>query len=342
MRLKHICAALSLISLANCASIRHNAPKPFSFVVIGDTPYSAVDKPMLEQAKVNIKNGEYPFIIHIGDYKGGGAPCSAAHDLYQVNLIKDLAPLPVFYTPGDNEWTDCDRFDDPKTGKKHSELERLDSVRRLFFARAPIHSKPLHYRQQAVQRENTTWRYNGVRFLNLHITGTNNSRDWVNGDSLARALTAVTARDKANLLWLKTAFSKAKSEHAKALIIAIHADVTDIGKKSEDSMCTDVSASNKHPCDAFTDFRYALQNHAKNTSIPILLIHGDTAPFTLNQKMAGEEAPNLWRLNAAGDAGIGRTGQAYGVHDVTIVNYNPRAEMPFSAAGLTTGKTPKQ
>lgn len=341
MRFKHICTALSLIGLASCASVTQE-PKPFSFVVIGDTPYSAVDKPMLETAKAKIKQADYPFIIHVGDYKGGGAACTAEHDLYQQNLIKALAPLPVFYTPGDNEWTDCDRFEDPKSGKAQSELERLEIVRSLFLAHAPKNSKPLNYKRQTEFRDNAAWRYGGVQFATLHITGTNNSRDWVGGDTLANAKRAVTERDAANLVWLTTIFHKAEKTQAAAIIIAIHADITDVRKKPDDVMCTDVSATHKNPCDAFTDFRYALQNHAKNIAIPVLLIHGDTAPFTLNQKMAGEGAPNLWRLNAAGDAGIGRTGQPYGTHDVTLVSYSPNAENPFSAIGLTTSKRPKQ
>ncbi len=66
----------------------------------------------------------------------------------------------------------------------------------------------------------------------------------------------------------------------------------------------------------------------------MLVIHGDTAPFTLDQTFSGDEAPTLWRLNAAGDAGFGVTGFAYGVRDLTLVSIDLKAPAPFSAKAL--------
>ena len=37
--------------------------------------------------------------------------------------------MPLLYTPGDNEWTDCHR---PAAGR-YNPLERLDAVRATFF-----------------------------------------------------------------------------------------------------------------------------------------------------------------------------------------------------------------
>jgi hypothetical protein len=93
-------------------------------------------------------------------------------------------------------------------------------------------------------------------------------------------------------------------------------------------------------CDAFIDLRKAIRDAAIAFGKPTLVIHGDTAPFTLNQDFAGDEAPALWRLNAAGDAGTGITGQFYGTRDVTVVMVNAKSAKPFAARGLVTGKTP--
>ncbi len=340
---KYIGLILSFWLMAGCITPPAlGSDYPISFVVIGDSPYSPQDKIMLQKARERIRTENIPFVIHIGDYKGGGAECTPDHDLNQLRLIKSLEPLPVFYTPGDNEWTDCDRFDNPVTGKKYSELTRLDTLRSLFFAKPPSHADMFAYRRQSILIENATWKLRGVRFMTLHITGTNNSRDWVGGDTITRALSAVSQRDTANLIWLDHIFSVADTEKADALVIAIHGDVTDIKNKPEGIMCTDVAKTNEHDCDAFVDFRNALHAAAQATSIPILLIHGDTAPFTLNQKLAGIETPNLWRLNAAGDAGIGRTGHAYGVHDVTHVTVDPKSAQPFTAIGLVTRQQPKK
>ena len=128
------------MSLSACATPDESADEEasaqdaFSFVVIGDTPYNAADEAMLAEALPKIKEGAYPFVIHIGDYKGGRAPCTDEHDMRHRALIEELKPIPVFYTPGDNEWTDCDRNEDPATGKLYSDLDRLErDTEAVFF-----------------------------------------------------------------------------------------------------------------------------------------------------------------------------------------------------------------
>ena len=340
-------AALSAVTLATIAA---GAPacaadptsSDFSFLVIGDTPYSSQDEAMLARALPTIREAAYPFIVHIGDYKGGGQQCLDKFDDRMAALIEDLSPTPVFYTPGDNEWTDCDRHVDPETGEKYSDLARLEKIRLRFFETPPAGGDAFDYRRQRAQKENASWTHGGVRFVNLHVTGTNNGRDWVTVDSLTEADLAADRRDAANLEWLTKTFRAARIEGARAIVISMQADVTDIVDKPEDVMCVDAAPSDEHPCDAFTDLRRALRDEAIVFGGPVLLIHGDTAPFTLNQDMAGEDAPNLWRLNATGDAGRNALGARYGVRDVTEVTVTADRRAPFSARGLTTGRRPKK
>ena len=332
-------AALTGCTTPEDAGDKHAASlsDTFSFVVIGDTPYSAADEAMLAEALPKIKEGGYPFVIHIGDYKGGRAPCTEDHDMRHLALIEELKPIPVFYTPGDNEWTDCDRNEDPATGKLYSDLDRLKKIRKLFFSEPVDAPMTLYYQNQKEQPENATWLFGGVRFATVHVTGTNNGRDWVTGDPLDQTLAAVARRDFFNVSWLTNVVNMASKENADAIIIAMQADMTDIDEKAENVMCETVAESDKHPCDGFTVYRDFILDMAVALEKPILLIHGDTSPFTLNQEFAGEEAPNLWRLNAAGD-----TGPTYGTRDVTVVTINPSADNPFSAKGLVTGKKPKE
>ncbi len=332
-----------LALLTACASETSSPSEDggFSFIVIGDTPYGPPDEVMLAQAPPKIRAGDYPFIIHVGDFKGGGAACTDALEERLETLIAALAPAPVFYTPGDNDWADCDRFEDPDTGAKTSDLSRLDKLRTRFFSAPLTAPETFAARRQEVLPENAAWRHGGVQFATLHIVGTNNARDWVTGDPLEQAATAADARDAANLTWLDETFAAAKENDAHAVVIAMQADMTDIDDKPEDVMCESVAADAEHPCDGFTELRVAISAAARSFDGPVLVIHGDTAPFTLGQTFAGEEAANLWRLNAAGDAGIGRTGQAYGTRDVTIVTIDLSTEEPFSAQGLLTGKMPK-
>ena len=76
------------------------------------------------------------FTVHNGDLKAGnGTPGSVdtttcSDELYAQALryFRSLK-APVVFTPGDNDWTDCDR---PSNGG-FSSLERLDHERTVFF-----------------------------------------------------------------------------------------------------------------------------------------------------------------------------------------------------------------
>ncbi|MEM6414511.1 MAG: metallophosphoesterase [Pseudomonadota bacterium] len=309
-------------------------------VIIGDTPYSSQDEAMLAKALPIIADGSFPFVLHIGDYKAGKADCIDAHDEGFSNLVKSLQPKPVFYTPGDNEWTDCDRNTNPKTNKPYSDLSRLDRVLSLFAQGTPSGAEAFAHRRQDRQTENATWTHAGIRYLTIHVTGTNNGRDWVTGDPLEAALKAVEARDEANKDWLEDVFALAAREKANAIVLATHGDMTDVGKKPVGIMCNDVALSDQHPCDAFVELRNIIRKLTIDFGKPVLLIHGDTEPFTLGQSFAGDEAPNLWRLNATGDAGRTPFGIPFGVRDITILEFQLDKEIPFRARGLLTGKKP--
>lgn len=311
----------------------------FAFFVIGDTPYSPEDEAMLAAALLKIKAAKPGFILHLGDFKGGKAPCDGEADDAFAALIEALAPAAVFYTPGDNEWTDCDRNNDPSTSAPYSELGRLDALRARFFSSPPAGSVRFGWRNQEGAPENASWRDRNVRFATVHVTGTANGRGFVQGDPLDLAQAAVAAREAAARLWIDEAAQRAKSEQAQALIFAMQADPTETGKNTG-ARCEGV-VENDYACDAFVDLRASLRAAAASFGGPTLVIHGDTEPFTLNRDWLDGEAPNLWRLNAAGDAGVGALGHPYGLRDVTRVTISPGAAVPFAARGLLSGAAPK-
>jgi len=323
-----------------------------SFIVVGDTPYGPEDEAMLDDALPLIKASRTPFVIHLGDYKGGAAPCTDDHDAAFAGLIDALDPTPVFYTPGDNEWTDCDRNEDAGTGRPYSDLDRLDKIRTQFFSGPPAGlddpdaAAALGYRRQDALVENATWVHDRVRFLTVHVVGTNNGRNWVVGDSLLRASEAVDQRDAANLDWIAAGFDAARRERARAVIVAMQGDPVQVARQAQGKPCgvdgaERVRADGKQVCDGFIALRRRLRDEAMTFDGPVLVMHGDTAPFTLNQDFLGDGAPNLWRFNAAGDAGVGRTGLPYGLRDVAMVTFDPSKKRPFSAFGLLTSETPK-
>ena len=345
LRFRNFSTLAALLFAASCATFSgksepHTANEGFSFPVIGDIPYSEDDAELLQTAIIPaIRDGAYPFVIHVGDYKGGGSPCDAAADEAQLALIEALKPAPVFYTPGDNEWTDCDRFKDPATGNPMSELARLQRVRDQYFVTPVDAPKAMQVTAQAAMTENVTWTYRSVRFANLHIVATNNGRNEVAGDDTADAATAADQRDISNLAWLLEVVAIAKREQARALVISFQADLTDVNNSLLKTPCVGATVSRQRDCDAFAILRPAIRDAAAAFGGPTLLIHGDTAPFTFGQSFAGDEAPNLWRLNAAGD--FGHSGAVtYGVQDATLVTIDPDATTPFSATGLVTDAAP--
>ena len=105
----------------------------------GDLPYSDL------QAQVGVPNliadmnaHKLAFTIHDGDLKAGnGTPgsvtptiCSDALYVQALGFFNSLH-APAMLTPGDNDWTDCDR---PANGGFNSR-ERLDHERQVFLDR---------------------------------------------------------------------------------------------------------------------------------------------------------------------------------------------------------------
>lgn len=337
-------AALSLLALAGCASggLKNQpsraANPALSFFVIGDAPYGPEDEAMLVSALPLIKAVRPDFVVHVGDFKAGRAPCDGSQDDAFAALIADLAPIPLFYTPGDNEWTDCDRNNDPATGAPYSELGRLDVVRARFFSAPPPGADRFAWRNQDGYPENATWKDRNVRFATLHVVGTADGWGYVDGDPLDLATAAARTRGAAATAWLREAASTAKAESAEALIVAMQADPTET-RNFKGTPCAE-AVSDAYRCDAFLSLRQAFRDAAAAYGGPILVIHGDTEPFTLDQDFLDGGATNLWRLNAAGDAGVDASGKPYGVRDVTEVVITPGADAPFAAKGLLTGAVP--
>jgi len=104
---------------------------PYAIGLWGDLPYSD------EQANSGVPNiiadmnaQRLAFSVHDGDLKAGSnSPCDDA--LYDRSLrYLNSLEAPAMFTPGDNDWTDCDRGNN---GGFNS-LERLDHERALLFA----------------------------------------------------------------------------------------------------------------------------------------------------------------------------------------------------------------
>lgn len=269
MRMFAIAIAAAVAMCAGAAGA-----EPFRFVAIGDLPYGPKEKvyPPFEALIDAINQADPAFTIHVGDTKAGGTLCD------DVLLAEQLAYMNRFesalvYTPGDNEWTDCHR----KKAGEFDPLERLDEIRRLYFPEAKSLGKaPIALERQSdlwpaydLYVENARFMKDDVMFVTAHVVGSNNNfepRD-------PKAVAEFFARDKANIAWTYDSFAKAKSDGAKAVVVAVHAEVFDA--KTDDA---DFPRHSGH-----ADWAAALIEAAERFGGPVLLIHGDSHVFTIDR-----------------------------------------------------------
>tara|TARA_R110000772_G_scaffold203916_6_gene314040 strand:+ start:3121 stop:4134 length:1014 start_codon:yes stop_codon:yes gene_type:complete len=298
--------------------------EPFSFLAISDMPYSSKEDYILKQrTKPAIKSSTLPFVIFMGDFKNSVLPCTAALLTERRNQIMALHPGRVFYTPGDNDWTDCDRTE---IIQRFSELDRLDFLRHLFYD-APMSLPPEWlYARQALFPENMRWVYKNTLFATVHLVSTNNGREEILLSDVDLTLTLTDARDRANYVWLSQAFIEAEKIGVNAVVIATQADVTHSKYKPR---CTE---ERRQECDAFAGFSLHLRFLSAKFKKPVLLMHGDTYPYCLDRGFGGAAAPNLWRFNSTGD---------YGLIDAALVSVDPsNISAPFDFTSLTENRPP--
>ena len=339
-------AAAVAVNPATAAEVR--------FVVLGDLPYP--DGNVGENSQQSVVNNKIrdaigtrdpapSFVIHYGDFKGGSEPCSDKLFRERRSEIKALLAGRVFYTPGDNDWTDCDRG--PAVDGKRWELDWLDFVRKEFFTGSDAIRVTLPHERQESYPENARWTLDDVVFATLHLVGTDNGRNKIKIDGQdapealeTKALDRVDARDAANLAWLYAAFVEAVTTKAKAVVVTVHADVTDVKKKRRGKRCT---PSRRKKCDAYVHFLDHLRELAKDFGKPVLLVHGSTDDYCLDRGFGNHIAPRLWGLNGPGDYWIDRDeGTSGGVLDAAEVVFDPNNEdRPFTVETLLEGRKPR-
>lgn len=313
------CAFVGLILLAGVEA------KAGDFIVLSDLPYTQDQQQVFDDQIIPaIKADPAPFVIHVGDFKGSKEVCSDGLFQSVRDTLYDLKPGRVFLTPGDNDWTDCDR---DSTGLAMREYDRLSRLRQIFFAPALESPEEMGVVRQDGYPENARWVDQGVTFVTLHVVGTNNGRAQILLDDVDFALAQIGAREQANRVWLEGTVEQARDAQAKALVIAMQADITEPWGSGS------CEGTTRTKCDAFATLRDQLKLAARRFGGPVLLIHGDSDPYCLDQEFGGDQAPNLWRLNSAGD---------YAVIDAVKVTVQPDSTPPFRAQTLLSGQAPRQ
>jgi hypothetical protein len=257
-------------------TVRYERTTKFEIGLVGDIPYNAEQ---MRKTKILFGALDYEdlaFILHDGDIKSGGSPCTDEVFLREKERFENSAN-PLVYVPGDNEWTDCYRAG-------YDPTERLERLREIFFVGdESLGQKTIPLtRQSGEYPENVQWNYGNVTFLGLNVPGSNNNR--------GRAPDEYEARNEANLQWLREGFEHAKADTNSAVMIVIQANP---GFERPPEKRT-----------GYNDFLAALEEETLAFGKPVVLVHGDTHTYRVDKPMVssvtGERVENFTRAETFG------------------------------------------
>jgi hypothetical protein len=273
----------------------------------GDLPYSSL------QATVGVPNliadmnkQDLAFTAHDGDLKSGSSECTDAVYTQAAKYFQSLR-APAIFTPGDNDWTDCDRT------AGYSSLAQLDKERKLFF-NTP-YTLGQHRFLQEVQStplclgvsgnvpcvENRRWTLGGVTYATLDIQGSCNNLCDVAPDPAE-----YTARNLADIAWMQETFAEARARHSSAVMLISQADpgfdLTD-GTRAPLRDPTTL-AETDGLADGFQDFLLALRTEVISFERPVAYVHGDSHYFRIDKPFLnaqGQRLENFTRVETFGD-----------------------------------------
>ena len=202
---------------------------------------------------------------------------------------------PLVYTPGDNEWTDCQKAKEGG-GVKNSAGEyvtyaaghpvaNLALVRQMFF---PEPGRTLGSRDKRVTSqaqafdpthpsdaeyvENVMWEQSKILFVTINVPGGSNNDDdlWNTGAfgvvKSAPQIQEAAQRTAADLRWLDAAFARAKAHGAKGVLIMEQADMWDL----------DGTGPSLAHIANYEPFIAKIAALTKDFAKPVLLIDGDS------------------------------------------------------------------
>ena len=270
----------------------------------GDQPYNAAGIAAEASVVADINKQELVFTVFDGDIKAGknsfcGTDPGTGYNPYtNAQSMFGSIKWATIYTPGDNEWTDCDRI---SNGSLDPNVQ-LALIRSMFFSDdESLGQDPLDLTQQSAQfPENARWEHDGVTFITVHAPGTDNNAPQF--DAAGNMLTPdgkittdptkqngnlaeYTARNAANLAWLQSGFDFAKKRGSKGVMVIQQADMWN-------------SPINSDPVVHYADEKAALARLVAGFSGQVALINGDSHVMTVDNPL---DLPNFTRVVTPGD-----------------------------------------
>lgn len=313
-----VSVAVVIVFIA-CGGIADAQHQKFQFGVIGDTSYSKVAEQEFDRLIAVLNKENLAFVIHVGDFEADPRPYEQRPDKVTMpctdeNFQRVLATFqqsvhPFILTPGDNDWTDCHLV----KARQFDPMERLAKVRDVFFpAGRSLGQKTIAVDSQAKDvefkpyRENLLWSSNGVTFATLHIVGSNDNMGRTPEMDAEHA-----ARTKANIAWMKKAFTDAKAKNSLGLVLLTQAN-PGFETHWTPSLVSRyfrnfpaIKAPEKAGPTGYDEILDALAVEMETYKKPTAFVHGDTHIFHVSKPLLSKQTKRFFehftRIETFGD-----------------------------------------
>ncbi len=298
------------------------AANRFDFVVLGDTAYTDSSYAEYERLIDSINAAKPDFAIHVGDTMGYQSCEDETYD--RIDGFFNRFEIPLIYTPGDNEWTDCEIPGSDARDRGDWEavadykLNRLAELRSRYFSTDQSlgqHKFKLKRQSEVDKKEHKTfvenayWIHGDVLFATVHIVGSSDSfHPYITGQTLESI-----DRRGANYAWIIRMAEIAKEQDVKAIVLAGHGDMFERREKSPHGSSFSGTMIRGGRYGPYVGYVYAMAVLAKKFPRPILLVHGDSHRFVIDRPLltkGDEDEPdklrfhNLTRLQVFGSPEI--------------------------------------
>jgi len=313
----------------------HHSSRAYSIGLWGDLPYSAEQAAVIPKLIDDMNAQDLAFTAHDGDLRqGSGLPDCLVGNIYS-NATSYFASLhaPAIFTPGDNDWTDCDRKSLGADGR--NSLQELDYERQLFFS-TPYTLGQTRFLQEVQSTptckgfgsangntgassdvtktqtatytdvpcvENRRWIVGSVVYATIDIQGSCNNLCDDYPDPVEYA-----ARNAAGIQWMKDSFATAVAQNCVAVMFITQADPgfddSDGTRAPTRNPNTLVEDDAQKAADGFHDFLVALRAQVIAFGKPVAYVHGDSHYFRIDKPLldtAGKRVTNFTRVETFGD-----------------------------------------
>ncbi|HEY1271315.1 MAG TPA: hypothetical protein VGF08_05000 [Terriglobales bacterium] len=304
-----VLASLAVLTFASVTALAEDDRSSYAIGLWGDLPYSSTQATIgVPNLIADMNSQNLAFTAHDGDLKSGGSECK---DSVYTQALGYFASLhaPAIFTPGDNDWTDCDRT------AGYSSLVQLDKERSLFFNTS--FSLGQHRLRQQVQStplclgvngptpcvENRRWTVRGVTYATLNIQGSCNNLCDTAPDPAEYA-----ARNAADIAWMHDTVADAKTRNSAAIMFISQADpgfdASDATRAPTRDPQTLMENDANAAFDGYQEFLLALRDEVVAFARPVAYVHGDSHYFRVDKPLLdslGRRLENFTRVETFGD-----------------------------------------